>query len=192
MRSTNNKFGERFTHPCRGPAGVPLKATENRWQRLRRGHRLPSRTPPACFRYAEKTYNLSRQRSRRRTPSACIRCRLKRPNSSRRRSRREIRGPRLQPNGGSICFGFRRSPTSSNANASYPVLVHQVAPLLHASFRLASRLTPCASLTLHFHQVGLKTFTSERSNMLGTHLPPAEAGSYLGRHRDPPAEAGGY
>ena len=35
--------------------------------------------------------------------------------------------------------------------------------------RSASRRRPCASLTLHLHQVGSRTFTSKLSNMLGTH-----------------------
>jgi len=56
-------------------------------------------------------------------------------------------------------------------SAPHPVLVHRAALLLHASFRLASRLPPCASLTLHLHQVGWKTFTSELSSMLGTRWP---------------------
>ena len=34
----------------------------------------------------------------------------------------------------------------------------------------ASRLGPCASLTLHLRQVGQRTFTSKLSNMLGTQM----------------------
>src|SRR5437016_12678230 len=34
---------------------------------------------------------------------------------------------------------------------------------------LASRRRPCASLSLHLHQVVKRTFTFELSNMLGTH-----------------------
>ena len=33
----------------------------------------------------------------------------------------------------------------------------------------ASRRSPCASLSLHLHQVVKRTFTFELSNMLGTH-----------------------
>jgi len=34
---------------------------------------------------------------------------------------------------------------------------------------LASRLSPCASLSLRLHQAVKRTFTSKLSNMLGTH-----------------------
>src|SRR6202795_1612918 len=34
---------------------------------------------------------------------------------------------------------------------------------------LASRLGPCASLSLHVHHAVKRTFTSKLSNMLGTH-----------------------
>src|SRR5260370_36561492 len=41
----------------------------------------------------------------------------------------------------------------------------------------ASRLSPCASLTLLLHQGGERTFTSKLSNLLGTpRKSPAEAG----------------
>src|SRR6266404_30823 len=38
--------------------------------------------------------------------------------------------------------------------ASYPVLVHRLAPLLHASFRPHLTVTPLRFATLHLHQVG--------------------------------------
>jgi hypothetical protein len=50
----------------------------------------------------------------------------------------------------------------------HPVLVHRLVRLLHASFRPASRRRPCASLSLHLHQVVKRTFTFKLSNMLGT------------------------
>src|ERR1017187_9486295 len=42
----------------------------------------------------------------------------------------------------------------------------------------ASRRRPCASLSLHLHQVGKRTFTSKLSNMLGT---PKESRPNIGR-----------
>ena len=66
--------------------------------------------------------------------------------------------------------GLRRHlPTRPAPYASYPVLVHQLALLLHASFRPASRRRPCASLGLHLHQAVQGTFTLKLPNMLGTH-----------------------
>ena len=53
--------------------------------------------------------------------------------------------------------------------ASDPVLVHRLVRLLHASFRPRLARRPCASLSLHLHQVVKGTFTPELSNMLGTH-----------------------
>src|SRR5579859_6673506 len=40
----------------------------------------------------------------------------------------------------------------------------------------ASRRHPCASLSLHLHQVVKRTFTSKLSNMLGTQNEPAFKG----------------
>src|SRR5712691_2656005 len=60
---------------------------------------------------------------------------------------------------------------SSGAGASYPVLVHRLAPLFHASFR--PRLAAVAlalSLALHLHQVGQRTFTSKLLSMPSTQL----------------------
>jgi hypothetical protein len=53
---------------------------------------------------------------------------------------------------------------SSGTGALYPVLVHRLAPSIHASFRphLA------ASLGLHLHQVGQRTFTSKLLSMPST------------------------
>ena len=76
--------------------------------------------------------------------------------------------------GSTLCaldgYGLRRQMPLRPALTPHPVFVHRPTGLLHASFRLASRLPPCASLVLHLHQVGQKTFTSELSSMLGTHL----------------------
>src|SRR6266849_1311606 len=59
---------------------------------------------------------------------------------------------------------------SSDAHALYPVFVHRLARLLHASFR--PRLATIAlafSLALHLHQVGRRTFTSKLLSMPSTH-----------------------
>jgi len=51
----------------------------------------------------------------------------------------------------------------------YPVLVHRLALLLHASFR--PRLAAVAlafSLALHLHQVGQRTFTSKLLSMFSS------------------------
>src|ERR1700674_5662621 len=48
-------------------------------------------------------------------------------------------------------------PLAGHRRPHYPVLVHRLAPLLHASFRPASRRRLCASLSLHLHQVVKKT-----------------------------------
>src|SRR6266853_2075853 len=64
---------------------------------------------------------------------------------------------------------------SSDAHALYPVFVHRLARLLHASFR--PRLTTIAlalSLALHLHQVGRRTFTSKLLSMPSTQLKPAD------------------
>jgi len=53
----------------------------------------------------------------------------------------------------------------------YPVLVHRLAHLFHASFR--PRLAAVAlalSLALHLHQVGQRTFTSKLLSMTSTQL----------------------
>src|SRR5713226_5634455 len=63
---------------------------------------------------------------------------------------------------------------SSDAHALYPVFVHRLARLLHASFR--PRLATIAlafSLALHLHQVGRRTFTSKLLSMPSTLLKQA-------------------
>ncbi|MHC4796007.1 MAG: hypothetical protein ACYTF1_05125, partial [Planctomycetota bacterium] len=50
----------------------------------------------------------------------------------------------------------------------YPVLIHRVMPSLSLPSDLASRRRLCESLVLLLHQDGQRTYTSERSNMLGT------------------------
>lgn len=60
-------------------------------------------------------------------------------------------------------YGFRgKLPRWSDADALYPVLVHRLALLLHASFRPhRASVTLAFSLALHLHQVGQRTFTSK-------------------------------
>src|SRR5438477_7960663 len=60
--------------------------------------------------------------------------------------------PRLRSS--HISLPLARSPEQP---ASYPVLVHRLPPLLHASFRLPSPLGPCASLSLRLHLVLKRT-----------------------------------
>jgi hypothetical protein len=50
----------------------------------------------------------------------------------------------------------------------HPVLVHRLAPLLHASFRPRLATTPLRFAITHLHQAVKRTFTSKLSNMLGT------------------------
>src|SRR5205085_688016 len=66
---------------------------------------------------------------------------------------------------------FAVSCRSSDANALYPVLVHRLALLLHASFRPHLAAVALAfSLALHLHQVGQRTFTSKLLSMPSTQL----------------------
>src|SRR5712691_2317759 len=50
---------------------------------------------------------------------------------------------------------------------------------------LASRRRPCASLSLHLHQVVKRTFTSKLSNMLGTLKKAASADAAFAFHAGP-------
>jgi len=64
----------------------------------------------------------------------------------------------------------------------YPVFVHQLARLIHASFgpRLAA-LALASSLRLHLHQVGQRTFTSKLLSMPSTQLSRWRGGRTLVR-----------
>src|ERR1017187_5254113 len=65
-------------------------------------------------------------------------------------------------------YGLRDQwPARPAPYASYTVLVHRLASLLHASFRPASRRRPCALLSLPLHQDVKRTSPSKASNMLG-------------------------
>jgi hypothetical protein len=59
-------------------------------------------------------------------------------------------------------------PLAQRRRPHYLVLVHRLAPLLHASSDSASRRRPCASLSLLLHQDVKRTCTSKLLNMLGT------------------------
>src|SRR4029077_1904536 len=73
-----------------------------------------------------------------------------------------------------ILDGYRlrgKWPARPTLAPSYPVFVHRRARLLYASFRPRLAATALALLlTLHLHQVGWRTFTSELLNMPSTPL----------------------
>ena len=57
-------------------------------------------------------------------------------------------------------YGLRNRRLARPArHASYAVLVHRLAPLLHASFRPRLATTPLRFTNLHLHQVGYGTST---------------------------------
>src|ERR1019366_5822028 len=60
---------------------------------------------------------------------------------------------------------------SSGAHALYPVFVHRLAHLIHASFRpRLAAVALASSLGLHLHQAGRRTCTSKLLNMPSTQL----------------------
>src|ERR1035437_2818598 len=66
-------------------------------------------------------------------------------------------------------YGLRGKLPTRPADALYPVFVHRLAHLIHASFRPSLAAAALASsLGLHLHQVGRRTFTSKLLNMPST------------------------
>src|SRR5450759_1822023 len=72
---------------------------------------------------------------------------------------------------------------SSGAGALYPVFVHRLAHLIHASFRpRLAAVALASSLGLHLHQVGRRTCTSKLLNMPSTQRSRWRGGRTRGGH----------
>src|SRR5258708_36480959 len=75
-------------------------------------------------------------------------------------------------------YGLRgKLPARPTLNALYPVFVHRLARLFHASFRpRLATVALASSLGLHLHQVGRRTFTSKLLSMPSTQLSRSRGG----------------